>query len=79
MKLDGGIVYIKNVRKVCISILYAVPPAIPELLHLYTGYTSRSFRSRTNITTVLQFEQLSQCDGSADISKEDQAYLKFIS
>ena len=71
-----------SLRKVGGSIMLAIPPAILDLLHLHVGATvglavdhgrlvvEPALRPRYRLD-----EFLAQCDGSAEISAEDRAWL----
>ncbi|TVQ85118.1 MAG: antitoxin [Chromatiaceae bacterium] len=71
-----------NLRKIGGSVMVAVPPAILDLLHLHAGATVElsveagrlviepSPRHRDSLD-----ELLAQCDASAEIGKEDRAWL----
>lgn len=74
--------YTTRLRKVGGSVMLAVPPAILELLHLHPGSTvgvdveggrlivEPHARPRYNLD-----ELLAQCDATAEINAEDQAWL----
>lgn len=71
-----------NLRKVGGSIMLAVPPAILDLLHLHAGATvglavdhGRLVVEPTPRPHYNLEELLAQCDGSAEISEEDRAWL----
>jgi antitoxin ChpS len=72
-----------NLRKVGGSIMLAIPPAILDLLHLQAGamvglsvehgclVVEPTKRKRYTLD-----ELLAQCDASAEVSVEDQAWLE---
>ena len=71
-----------NLRKVGGSVMFAVPPAILDLLHLSAGATvglavdhGRLVVEPTPRPHYTLDELLAQCDASADISTEDRAWL----
>lgn len=72
-----------NLRKVGGSIMLTVPPAILELLQLHAGATvglavehGRLLIEPTPRPRYSLDELLAQCDESAEISKEDCAWLE---
>jgi antitoxin ChpS len=71
-----------NLRKVGGSIMLAVPPAILDILHLHAGATVGLAvdHGRLVVEPTLRphyslDELLAQCDASAEVSAEDQAWL----
>jgi len=71
-----------NLRKVGGSIMLAVPPVILDLLHLHAGATVGLAVDHGRLVVELTprphynlEELLAQCDGSAEISEEDRAWL----
>lgn len=71
-----------NLRKVGGSVMLAVPPAILELLHLQAGATVGVAVDGGRLVIEPQTrprysldELLAQCDASAALTVEDQAWL----
>ena len=74
--------YTSNLRKVGGSIMLALPPAILDMLHLHAGATvglavdhGRLVVEPTPRPRYSLDELLAQCDASAEVSAEDQAWL----
>jgi len=72
-----------NLRKVGGSIMLTVPPAILDLLQLHAGATvglavehGRLLIEPTPRPRYSLDELLAQCDESAEINKEDRAWLE---
>lgn len=71
-----------NLRKVGGSVMVAVPPALLDVLHLSAGATVAMAVDNGRLVIEPQArprytleELLAQCDGSADVSSEDQEWL----
>lgn len=71
-----------SLRKVGGSIMLAVPPALLDLLHLQAGATVGLAIDNGRLVVEPQArphyrleELLAQCDGSAEITEEDRAWL----
>lgn len=71
-----------NLRKVGGSIMLVVPPVILALLHLRAGATvglavdhGRLIVEPTSRPHYTLEELLAQCDGSAEMSEDDRAWL----
>jgi antitoxin ChpS len=74
--------YTTNLRKVGGSVMLALPPAILDMLHLHAGTTvglavdhGRLVVEPTPRPRYSLDELLAQCDASAEVSAEDQAWL----
>jgi antitoxin ChpS len=74
--------YNTNLRKVGGSVMLALPPAILDMLHLHAGATvglavdhGRLVVEPTPRPRYSLDELLAQCDASAEVSAEDQAWL----
>jgi antitoxin ChpS len=74
--------YTTNLRKVGGSVMLALPPAILDMLHLHVGTTvglavdhGRLVVEPTPRPRYSLDELLAQCDASAEVSAEDQAWL----
>ena len=74
--------YNTNLRKVGGSVMLALPPAILDMLHLHAGATvglavdhGRLVVEPTPRPRYSLDELLAQCDASAKVSAEDQAWL----
>ena len=74
--------YTTNLRKVGGSIMLALPPAILDMLQLHAGTTvglavdhGRLVVEPTPRPHYSLDELLAQCDASAEVSAEDQAWL----
>jgi antitoxin ChpS len=71
-----------SLRKVGGSVMLAVPPALLDLLHLQAGATVGLAVDNGRLVVEPQArphyrleELLAQCDGSAEITEEDRAWL----
>ncbi len=74
--------YTTNLRKVGGSVMLAVPPAILDLLHLRVGTTVGVAVDGERLVVEAQprphytlEELLSQCDGSAKVTREDREWI----
>lgn len=71
-----------SLRKVGGSVMLAVPPALLDLLHLQAGATVGLAVDNGRLVVEPQVrphyrleELLAQCDGSAEVTEEDRAWL----
>ena len=74
--------YTTNLRKVGGSIMLAVPPALLDLLHLRVGTTVGVAVDGDRLVVEAQQrphytldELLSQCDGSAELTRADREWI----
>ena len=74
--------HITNLRKVGRSVMLTVPPAILDLLHLRSGATVGIVVMEGHLLIEPQSrprysleELLAQCDASAEMAHEDQAWF----